>query len=196
VDRSCKTGVKSAWCGGAEGRSSTLVSRTSHLSDDSSREMRLEVHDGRRQSGLSRIADSHACDGAWTSRNGKACGDEVCVGRTAWIARHQRSVIGSHDVFIVLFVVALIIRDMAELTGSPLDVVVCVVVCAGSVGCRESAVSWVEVVIVFGEHGIGFYGSELGNVNAIRTNWLEEVDTIDLVVSQKHEGIVESKTHP
>jgi hypothetical protein len=117
------------------------------------------------------------------------------------VARHQKSFVAGHDVFIVFLVVALDVRNVAELSLSPLNIVVPAVMSAGSnrlssVGSRERTVGWAEVVVVFGEHGIGFYGTELGNVNAIRTNWLEEVDTIDLVVSQKHEGIVESKTHP
>lgn len=177
------------------------MSITSHLSGGIGRETRLEVHDRGCVSWLSRVADSHACHSAWTSRQGKACGDEVRGGRTAWIARQQRAVIGSHDVFIVLFIVALIVRDMAELTESPLDVVVCVVECAGSncassVGCREWTVSWVEVVVVFGEHGVSFNGAELVDVDAIGHSWLVVVDAIDVVLSQKNKERRDTNTHP
>jgi hypothetical protein len=201
VNRGYKTGIEVDWCGGRRCRSSTLLSSTSRLSGGTGGETRLEVHDRRRLSGLSGIADSHASHGTWTSRHGKACGDEVCVGWTAWKVRNQRRVVAGHDVFVVFLVVALLVRDVAELTGSALNSAVCVAECAGSgclssVRCRERTVDWVEVVVVFREHGVGFYGAELGDVDAIRDSWLVKVDTLDIMVSQEDEESRDPKTYP
>ena len=153
------------------------MSILSCLSDGINRVMRFSAHDRRRLSRQSGIADGHACNGARTSRSGKACSKEVRVGSAALIARYQRRVISSHDGLVVFFVVTLDVRHVTELARSPLDVVVTAGLhtCGDgfdSVGWRERAVGWVEVVIVLGEHEVGFHGIELVWIDAISTDWL------------------------
>lgn len=143
------------------------------------------------------VADSHACEGAWTSSSVKGCSKEVLIGSGAWVARNQRCVVSSHDALVVFLVVAFIARHMAELEWSPLNVVDIKAGgsnCGSSIGWRERTVSWVEVVVVLGEHHVGFDGVDFVRVNTVSTGWLGQIGTVS-VWSAKNQTQEDSTTH-